>query len=591
MSTVESREVRPARERWEVALPDGRVVPWTGFHVGPAGIAPGELAGICRRLLGFGPAEAEAAAREELTPAGAARDRPGIVAYSPPMAKRMFEGALESLAAGEPAEDWPTILEARSVCLAHADDLLIGRTPPWREAAAGRPVVVVPDHDHFHLSHALLRLADGPADRWSRVLGPAIDRLRADPACVVRVYALDEPMRMLLLWLKRVAGVDRLLVEANSPDITERWGHKAVLHPEARAARGLPSVSGRDPFDVLDEETALTPLYRAFGLAVPRLPGYTVVWGGGPGGDATADGGIRTTPVDPRGPDESGDDVLGNGQGHRAEDAFADQLHLAAALLRERHGLRLGCLKPVRGGTGQRIHVGVPLDEPDTLAALARQAAHSGEDYLLEAHADYLRHAVTGHEFLLAPSVHVRAGALADGMALQFLNGTMWEGNVFLDEATHAAFGITRSHYARVRRAMADFVRLFQGRGLINGGVDFAIARVGGRFGGTPLVAMQDLNLSACGADYLHAFLEESRTALGDLAATGTGISAATKVIRPASDMDLPRLRRLVDQRTPTSYARALTSVPGNWGLIAVACPDAVRAAEEVLALEARLTA
>ncbi|QDQ10285.1 hypothetical protein [Streptomyces spectabilis] len=591
MSTVESREVRPARERWEVALPDGRVVPWTGFQVGPAGIAPHELAHICRRLLGLGPAEAEAAAREELSPAGAARDRPGIVAYSPPMAKRMFEGALESLAAGEPAEDWPTILEARSVCLAHEGDLLIGRTAPWKEAAAGRPVVEVPDHDHFHLSHALLRLADGPADRWSRVLGPAIDRLRADPACVVRVYALDEPMRILLLWLKRVAGVDRLLVEANAPEITEKWGHKAVLHPAARAAHDLPAPPGRAPFDVLDAETELTPLYRVFGLAVPRLPGYTVVWDGEPA-DAVTDGGIRTTPGDPvRVPVTPGDEPLGNGRARRAEDSFAAQLVLAAQLLRGRHGVRLGCLKPVRGGTGQRIHVGVPLDDPDVLAALARQAARSGEDYLLEAHADYLRHAVTGHEFLLAPSVHVRAGALADGMALQFLNGTMWEGNVFLDESTHAAFGIARSHYARIRHAMADFVRLFEGRGLINGGVDFAIARVGGRYDDTTLVAMQDLNLSACGADYLHAFLEESRTVLGALAGTGTGISAATKVIRPASDMDLPRLRRLVDHRTPTSYARALTSVPGNWGLIAVACPDAVRAAEEVLALEARLTA
>ncbi|GGV46362.1 hypothetical protein [Streptomyces spectabilis] len=590
MSTVESREVRPARERWEVALPDGRVVPWTGFHVGPAGIAPRELAHICRRLLGMGPAEAEAAARVELSPAGAARDRPGIVAYSPPMAKRMFEGALESLAAGEPAEDWPTILEARSVCLAHTGDLLIGRTAPWKEAAAGRPVVVVPDHDHFHLSHALLRLADGPADQWARVLGPAIDRLRADPACVVRVYALDEPMRILLLWLKRVAGVDRLLVEANAPEITEQWGHKAVLHPAARTAHDLSVPPGRAPFDVLDAETELTPLYRVFGLAVPRLPGYVVLWDGEPA-DAVADGGIRTTPGDVRVPGTPGDEQLGNGRAHRAEDSFAAQLVLAAQLLRERHGLRVGCLKPVRGGTGQRIHVGVPLDDPDVLAALARQAARSGEDYLLEAHADYLRHAVTGHEFLLAPSVHVRAGALADGMALQFLNGTMWEGNVFLDESTHAAFGITRSHYTRVRHAMADFVRLFQGRGLINGGVDFAIARVGGRYGDTPLVAMQDLNLSACGADYLHAFLAESRTELGALAGTGAGISAATKVIRPASDMDLPRLRRLVDHRTPTSYARALTSVPGNWGLIAVACPDAVRAAEEVLAIEARLTA
>ncbi|MEU2563864.1 hypothetical protein ABZ626_31725 [Streptomyces longispororuber] len=599
MSTAERREGRVARDHWEVALPDGRVVPWTGFHVGPAGLAPEEFAGICRRLLGMDPPAAEAAARAELVPVGADRDRPGIVIYSPPLAKRMYEGALERLAAGEPAEDWPTILEARSVCLAHADDLLVGRTGPWRQAAAGHPTVEVPDLDHFHLSHALLKLADGPADRWSRTLGPVIDRLRADPACVVRVYALDAPLRVLLLWLGRTAGLHRLLVEANSPEISERWGHKAVLHPTARAAGELPvPAPGRAPFDVLDEESALTPLYRAFGLAVPRLPGYTVEWDGALG-DAAASGGTRTGPGGT--PDEAGgrpadragapeaNGASGNGRSGPAETAFADRLRLAARLLRERYGLRRGCLKPVRGGTGQRIHVGVPLDDPAVLAALAHQAARSGEDYLLEAHADYLRHAVTGHEFLLAPSLHVRGGTLADGMALQFLNGTVWEGNVFLDESTHAAFGITDGHYARVRRAMAAFVQVFQGRGLVNGGIDFAIARVGGRFGATPLVAMQDLNLSACGADYLHAFLDESRGVLAAPGRAGGGVSAATKVIRPAPDMDLPRLRRLVDRRTPTTYARALTSVPGNWGLIAVACPDAVRAAEEVLALEARL--
>ncbi|MEV0321481.1 hypothetical protein ACIBKX_34670 [Streptomyces sp. NPDC050658] len=527
---------------------DGRPARWEGFEVGPLSLTPDEIRGVCRALLGLRPDEVPAAARRELR-TGAGGEGPGILVYGAPPGKRTYDTALAAVGAGRRADDWSTIVETRSVCLAAPDDLLVGRTAPWRRAASGRPAVEIPVPEYYYLCHALLKLAAGPAEQALRILRPVIERLRAHPGCVVRVYALDLPLQIWLLWLRRAAGLERpLLVEANAPEVTADWGHKGVLHPDVRTAAQLPCPKGTAR-QTLDAESALTPFHRAFGAALPRLPGYTV------------------TGADP------------------AE--FAARLALAARLLRERHGLARGCLKPTRGGAGQRIRTGIRLDDPHAAAALAREAADRREDYVLEAHAEYVRYAAAGHDFLHAPSAHVRAGGLAEGMALQFLDGTQWQGNVFLDRGTCGQLGISTAHYDAIRRAMDGFVTALAGRGLVNGGIDFALARVGGRHGDAVLAGMQDLNLSACGADFLRPFLEESRTVLGS--GGPERLSAATKVIRPGPHLDLDRLRALVDHRTPGTYAKALSCVPGQWGLIAAAAPGPARAAADVLRIGRRV--
>jgi len=551
-----ARSMQPIGTDGAVVARDGRRLSWEGFHTGPLLIEPRELEEICEQLLGTRLADIGAAVRAELEPHAATRDTASsIFLNGASTLKGCFEADVAALAEGRPPDDFATYNEARAVCLAGPNDLVVGRTGPWRDAVevAGVEMVALPDCDYYYLSHALLKLATRYAPGASPELDRVLERLRRRPATVVRLFALDVESRVLLLWLKRAAGLTRLRVDANGPEIADRWNHKSSLHPSVEAASTLSPAAGQGPFATLDAESALTPLGAQLGLLAPRLPGYTIV----------------------------------RGRADRGE--LIEQMRAAAALLRERYGLALGCLKPSTALTGSRIRPGAALDDPDVVDALAEQMLETDEDYVLEAHAHYLRYAVEGHEFILAPSAHIRAGELGEGATMQITRGSVWQGNVYVDEHSCTRLGLSVDRYDAVRAGTAELIGAFgadgRDRGLVKGGIDYAIARVGGRFDDGVLVAMQDLNLSANGAEYVRAFLDAARDALPEL----PRVYAATKTVRPAAETKLRRLKELSDSDGGGRHTRALVSCPGRWGLVAVGSADPVDAAESVLALERRL--
>lgn len=548
----------PVSPSAKVVTPDGRTVPWEGFCTGPAVLSREELQDISHRLLGLGLSEVPAAAREELEPYGALRcEVPAVVIGAATSLKSCFEADVAHLAQGTSPDDFAAYNEARAVYLAGPGDLVVGRTEPWRQAVAQADVdaVEVPGLEFYYLTHALLTQATayetaGPSAGLRRV----VSRLREAPHSVVRLFALDLEAQVLLVWLRRTAGLDRLRVDANGPEIGRRWNHKTTLYPTVGEAEGMSGTGPRtDPHELLAEEFRLTPFHHEFGIALPRVPGYSISRSGASAAEVAAR-------------------VAG-----------------AARLLRERYGLPLGCFKPATGLTGSRIRTGVVLDDEEALGALARQAMETEEDYVLEAHTDYLRHAVRGYEFILAPSTHIVAGRLADGATIQITCGSVWEGSVYIDESSCRNLGVTVEQFRFVREGMRSLLEAFEGGGrslgFVKGGVDFAIARIGGRFGERPVVGMQDLNLSSNGAEYVRAFLREAREV------RGAGVHAATKVIRPTGGTDLPRLKAAVAAAGAGEYSRAITSVPSRWGLVAVASREPQEAAEAVLALEERLHA
>ncbi|MFD7668387.1 hypothetical protein [Streptomyces sp. NPDC059788] len=542
----------------KAVTPDGRTVPWEGFCTGPAVLSREELAEISRRLLGLGLSEVPAAAAGELEPYGALRGEvPAVVIGAATSLKSCFEADVAHVVQGTSPDDFAAYNEARAVYLAAPGDLVVGRTGPWRQAVAEADVeaVEVPGLEFYYLTHALLTQAtayatSGPSAGLRRV----VSRLREAPHTVVRLFALDLEAQLLLVWLRRTAGLDRLRVDANGPEIGRRWNHKTTLYPTVAEAEGMPDGDpGADPGELLAAESRLTPFHREFGIALPRVPGYSISRSG-------------ASPAE-----------------------VAARVAGAARLLRERYGLPQGCFKPATGLTGSRIRTGVPLDDDQALEALARQAMETEEDYVLEAHTDYLRHAVDGYEFILAPSTHVVAGRLADGATLQITRGSVWEGSVYIDEESCRNLGVTAEQFRFVREGMRSLLDAFEGNGrglgFVKGGVDFAIARIGGRFGNRPVVGMQDLNLSSNGAEYVRAFLREAREV------RGAGVHAATKVVRPTAGTDLPRLKAAVAEAGAGDHSRAITSVPSRWGLVAVASREPQEAAEAVLALEERLYA
>jgi len=557
VGSLASGEFAPS---WRITTPDGRELLWDSFHTGPVVLPPEELHSICDLLLGVPWCEIATLSRVELQPYAAALGaRPALILYSATPLKKNFEADLDCLRAGKPVDHPAVFVETRSVNLGRVNDLLIGRTTPWRQAAAvsAAEAVVVPGIEYYYLTHALLKQAVSHQHSPSPAISRIVEWLRDHPGCIVRVYSLDTETQLLLLWLKRAAGLERLAIDMNGPDILEQWSQKASLHPAIRDALALSGEDGRDPFGLLEAESRLTPLFREFGVLLDRLPGYTIA-------KAAAD----EMPVE-------------------------SQVREAARLLRERYHLRLGCLKPAKATAGARITTNVALDDQSRVDLIVRQAMETDEDYVLEAQAEYLHHSITGYDFILAPSMHIVAGQIAEGASLQFMSGTTWQGNVYVDELTCEGLGIRREQYDVMRRGITALLDAFtaEGRnlGLVKGGIDFAIARVGGRFGDAVLVGMQDLNLCSTGAEYMRMFLDEARAALSGDPQDRRETYVATKVVRPTVTGALPNLQALTDRRSPSYYARTITSVPGRWGLLAVGCGHPVEAAECVLSMERRL--
>ena len=147
------------------------------------------------------------------------------------------------------------------------------------------------------------------------------------------------------------------------------------------------------------------------------------------------------------------------------------------------------------------------------------------------------------------------------------LEGNVWRGNVFVDSDTVEDFGVSSSEFDTITRSMQELVNAFRGLGLVKGGIDFAVARVGGKFGSETLVGMQDLNLSSHGAEYLRAFLQKARADLD----SDSSVYGAAKVIVPSLATDLGALSERSDWTDGKVYTRAISSVPGRWGLVAAA--------------------
>lgn len=540
--SVQIERIRGSELKWEVVCSDGRRVVWSGFHTGPRVLEEQAIAEVAARFLSLSLDALSAAAQRELRPfisdTGPERS---LVMHSATPVLKFLEADLGDARHGRPPDDVATYIETRAVILAGDGDLVVGRTAPWKAAAEleGVEAVCIPGIDYYYLSHALLKLlADSGAD------APQFQRLaaalRESPRTVVRLYSLDREMQVVLLCLKRLAGLDVLYTDANEGDVADYWNTKATLHPTVEDARAL-DVASLAPGEMLAAEAALSPLSRKLGLRFPALPGYTIT---GP--------------------------------------ALEQELSTAARLLIDRYAIRSGCLKPSQGGAGARIVTGVPLGDEAGVRRLAA-AARSDEEYVLEAHVDYLRTELGGAS-LMAPSGHVRNGRVADGLTVQLMRGTSWQGNVYVDQASCADVGLATEQYRSMLEVIHDLHAAFTRNGLTlaTAGVDFALGRVGGAFGEQALVALQDPNLSSHGAEYLRLYLDHVR-------ASGGPRYGATKVIRPSQQASLGRLREC--RPTPNARRRSevLSVVPGSWGMIAAAAETPLEAVGQLLEDERHL--
>lgn len=541
---------------WRAWLPDGRELRWSGFFTGPLAMAAHEIEAAARLLLGVGLDSVAGCAVRELESfvADPGQQPPSMLMHCATETTKGFDGDLSDLIHARPPHDVATYLETRVVSLGRPGDIAVGRTAPWREAAirANLDYIDIGDISHYYLSQGLLvaaiRHEEAPVPAVSAILA----WLDQHPDAIVRLYALDTEMQVFLTWLKRRAGLQRLRVDANSPEVSATWNQKTHIHPTPAAAAEV-SAGSADPMELLAAEQRQAAGYQRLGMSVPVLPGYLVTRGQDPA-------------------------------------QFAAELARAADLLRERYHIRYGCLKPCEAGDGARIVPHVDLTDDEALARHAKEAHQHGDHYLLEAHVSYLKFQAGTSWFELAPSGHFRNGHVADGLTAQIMNGASWAGNALFDERTRGLLGISHAQYGQMVEAMHAVRDAFYGdqsvaegcyQGLVTGGLDFAVGRVGGRFGDRVLVGVTDFNLSSHGAEYMRAFQDEMRDDQRPY--------VATRVYQPTAEATLDATSQVVEREQGSRHSRTICCVPGRWAMVACAEADTITAAESTFRVVASL--
>lgn len=531
---------------WNVAT-EGGAVRWQGY-TGPLRLHEDELARACRRLLGVPRGRLQQVASEHVaTGAAPSDDTPRLILHSTTPGIRAFEADLAAMLEGRVPLDLTTYTETRALYLGRPGDLAVGRTRPWRSAVAGAEAdgLALEDADHYYLSHALLRRA---LDRGSA--DPALERiiayLRENPRCVVSLYSFEPELQVLLSWLAREAGVERIPVDANDPMLAATWNRKGVLHPTVEAALARDSeCRGLDARRLLEIEHRSSEAFRTLHQPIPVTPGYTI-------------------PACSR------------------RETFVAGLLRAGELLRARHGLSRGCLKPSEGGDGARIVPGIDLEDRTRLEQLAASGWALGGDYLLEAHVDYLGLDIDDERLYTTPSTHLSAGRLLDDLTLQFMRGASWKGNVYVDETGWCSLGLDPVDHARVRSVAASLGDRLRRRGLIRAGFDFAVGRVGGSFGDSVIVAVQDINIKMTGAMFLREFMERHRTS--------DPLDAATRVFLPRFGATCRAVEaRLAAWAGSDRVHELIAVVPGRWGMLATTGASPAEAVAQALSLERRL--
>lgn len=530
---------------WIVTGAHGPIL-WQGY-TGPLRLDQAELTETCRGLLGVRLDALQRVAAEIIDTSAVPSDASRLFLHSTTPAIHAFEADLAAMTRGQVPSDLTTYTETRALYLARPGDLAVGRTYPWRLALARGNLdgVTLGDTDYYYLSHALLRQA---RDRGCSdpALSRVISYLRDSRVGAVSVYALEPELQLLLCWLAREAGLARVRVDANDPRIAAIWNRKRVLHPTVDAALALGEECSRlDVKQVLELEQRASEAFGLLSRAIPVVPGYVI-------------------------PE------------HQERKIVVSKLKCAADLLRGRYGLSRACLKPSEGGDGGRIVPDIELGQRGLLEGIGENAWAEGGDYLLEAHVDYLSLDIGDECLYTTPSAHIFNNRLLDGLTLQFMRGTSWKGNIYVDEASWRSLGLEPQDYASVVSSMSSLADGLGGRGLACMGVDFAIGRIGGRLGDSVVVAIQDINMKLPGAMFLREFMNRHKASVS--------ASAATRVFRPhlgSSASDL--LKHLTRETGPDHSYELIAVVPGRWGMFAMTGASAIDAATHVLAVEGRL--
>lgn len=538
---------------WEITLPDGEVVIWKGLSAGPLTLTETELTTLCQDLLGIELDKLADLAEQVLQPVSAATtiDK-SLILHSATPDLGAFEGDFTKIKEGKFPKNYTGYVETRATYLGKEKDMAVGRMTAWKTAMSRTLLekVEVPNLDYYYLSHFLLKLAKTHQDNSDTVLSKVINYLKEHPTTLVRLYVLDQPIQLFLVWLQRVTGLPKIYIDANSPAVSRVWNNKNILYPTVAAAQSITIEPTASAYEVLEQERKHNLFYQKLGLNLPTLPGYTI-----------------------------------KRQGHTPTE-FTAQLIDAAQLLQTRYGLNKGCLKAAEAGDGARITPNVILADKLVLEQLAQAAYTHGDDYVLECNFEYAATQIGEDLVKLTPSAHIRSGELAPGITLQFKKGTSWMGNVFVHENLAEQLGISIQQYQTIRHTLAVFLAAFQKQnlGLTIAGIDFAIGQIGGKFGTDTLLAIQDPNISFNGAEFLRVFMRNTSKALNR---PQEEVFAITWVFVPSDNCTYKQIEAIFStQLDENVYCEIVTLIPNSWGMLGIASLDFEICVEQLAVLK-----
>ncbi|WP_299458446.1 hypothetical protein [uncultured Microscilla sp.] len=537
--------------QWNVRVSPGEVLPWQGFYTGPLVLRAYEIEDLCELLLGVDLSNlAQVVTQELVSVTQSSNTNTSLFLHSTTPELNAFLDDLNKLQQEVPGLDYAAYKEVQSVYFAQPDDLCVGRVTAWETAIETEKVrgAYIANIDYYYLSQALIVLAKQHLATPVPVIKQMIDFLTAHPNTVARVYALEQEMQIFLVWLKRMAQLDQLKIDSNSPEISQHWNNKRVLYPSVEQALGIPTekIKQQTVKETLANEGQFADVYQKLKVEIPRLPGYIII------------------------------------RENCDEAHFAKQIQQAAQLLQSRYGLTTGCFKACSSGDGARITPNIPLADVTLLTQLANEAYTYDDDYLLEAHVTYLETVVNDFTLKTTPSAHIRQGEQAPGITLQFMEGTSWKGNLYLDAQQATKLNISAEHYTCITNTMRALASGFQQHiaGLNIAGIDFAIGRLGGHFGDEIMLGVQDPNLSFNGAECLRTFMDKKNV-------LAQGLYGATLVIHPHIDFTLPEFRQIVAECFPEAASKmeVISIAPDCWGMIATAGKTPQEAIDQLVAL------
>lgn len=542
--------------QWNVRVSPGEVLPWQGFYTGPVVLRAYEVEDLCELLLGIELSELSTVTHQELIfGAPVTNEVKSLFIHSTTPNLNTFLGDLSKIHQAQSGLDYTTYKETRSVYLANSGDLCVGRVTAWETAIETEKIsgVNIENTDYYYLSQMLLVLARQHLEKPVPAIQQIIDFITTYPEAITRVYALEQEMQIFLVWLKRIASLDSLKVDSNTIEVSQYWNNKRVLYPSITQALAISSeqIEQSSVKEVLAIEGQLSDIYQKLKVEIPRLPGYVIT---------------RT---------------------NCEEASFIEQLIQAAKLLQTRYGLTTGCLKACQSGDGARITANIPLHNLSHLTQLAIEAYAYEDDYLLEAHVNYLETTLDDLVLKTVPSAHIRQGKQAPGIMLQFIDNNSWKGNLYLDAEQAAHMHILPAHYKCIKQTVQNILNGFDkhSTGVSIAGFDFAIGRIGGHFGDEVILGMQDPNVSFNGAECLRTFMDKKNVLT-------QGLYSGSLVIHPQLDFTLPEVRQVLQECFPdsTNEMEVISIIPDCWGMIAATGKSPQNTVNQLLALHKALT-